>query len=56
MSTKFDKAFIEIRTYIPMEGEPWESFKATELYQGLVKDGLRVIQAAPRKKGGSHER
>lgn len=50
--SKFDKAFAEVRLYIPLESESWEALQGTSIADLLTQSGkLAIFETQKRKKG-----
>ena len=50
--SKFDKAFAEVRLYIPLESESWDALQGTSLADLLTQSGkLAIFETQKRKKG-----
>jgi hypothetical protein len=50
--SKFGKPHVEVRIYVPLEGEEWQEFQNTPLYAQLVQSGLWHLHRTGRKKPG----
>jgi|GEM_PF-6074075 len=50
--SKFDKAFAEVRLYIPLESESWDALQGTSIADLLTQSGkLAIFETQKRKKG-----
>ena len=50
--SKFDKAFAEVRLYIPLESESWDALQGTSLADLRTQSGkLAIFETQKRKKG-----